>query len=99
MNDWQQIAAGGGAGFMTSLVTLVFTLLGFQRRLERLEREKLNKELHDLCSTGVLHQINEIRRQMMQEIRQLRLDTSADIRALAERVDRMVETRKPAAGK
>jgi hypothetical protein len=96
MSDFQTLASGAGAGFLTSVMTLLFTILGFHKRLEKIEQEKLNREIHELCSTGILAQITELKRSMLEdvrslgtEIKQLRIDTNRDIRDLAHRIDRL----------
>lgn len=96
MSDFQTLASGAGAGFLTSVMTLLFTILGFHKRLEKIEQEKLSREIHDLCSTGILAQITELKRGMLEdvrslggEIKQLRIDTNRDIRDLAHRIDRL----------
>jgi hypothetical protein len=96
MSDFQTLASGAGAGFLTSVMTLLFTILGFHKRLEKIEQEKLNREIHDLCSTGILAQITELKRSMLEdvrslggEIKQLRIDTNREIRDLSHRIDRL----------
>lgn len=101
MSDLQTLASGAGAGFLTSVMTLLFTIFGFHKRLERIETEKLNREIHELCSTGILAQVTELRRCMSDEVRglgaeikQLRVDTNRDIRELAHRIDLLASFRK-----
>lgn len=94
MSDFQTLASGAGAGFLTSVMTLLFTILGFHKRLEKIEQEKLNREIHEICSTGILAQIGEIKRCMQVEVRgltneikQLRHDAEQDFRNLTHRID------------
>jgi hypothetical protein len=79
MSSLETLGASAGAGFLTSLVTLVFTLFGFNRRLERIEQVKLDQAICEARNNAVLN-----------EIRQLRMDTSADLRALSSRIDRIL---------
>jgi hypothetical protein len=94
MNGLENIGASAGAGFVTSLVTLVFTLFGFNRRLERIEQAKLDKAIHDACSGAIVNEIRQLKNDTSNEIRQLRMDTSQDLRNLANRIDRILNNHK-----
>ncbi|MEJ5360195.1 MAG: hypothetical protein WHT06_16155 [Desulfobacterales bacterium] len=101
MSDLQTLTYGGGAGLLTSVFTMLLTMFGFHKRLERLEQEKVSREIHEMCSTGIIAQLADLRKRtedadremrdsLRAEIKQLRLDTSRDLRELARRIDRLV---------
>lgn len=97
MSDLQTLTYGGGAGLLTSVFTMLLTMFGFHKRLERLEQDKVSREIHEMCSTGIIAQLADLRkrtedadRSLLAEIKQLRLDTSRDLRELARRIDRLV---------
>ncbi len=94
MPSLEELGASAGVGFITSLVTLLFTIFGFNRRLERVEQSKLDKAIHDACSTGMVNEIRQLRQDTANEIRQLRMDTSQDLRNLATRIDRILNNHK-----
>lgn len=85
MSDLQTLTYGGGAGLLTSVFTMLLTMFGFHKRLERLEQEKVSREIHEMCSTGIIAQMADLRKRTEDADRDLLTQLRSEIKALHER--------------
>lgn len=82
MSDIQTLGWGAAAGFFTSVITGLATVLGFNRRIERLEQNKVSMEIQRMCSANIIARIDGLHG----EVKGLREET----RGLSRRIDRLV---------
>lgn len=81
--DWNTLGTGGGAGFITAILTL----LGWNRRLTRLEEEKLGKDEFKAKHETVTESIRMIR----EDINKNYIIAREDMRDLKGKVDSLFE--------